>query len=79
MHDRAVDNETRRAVSGATGACYKAAFHEAKNLEFFGHSRAIAAIDGQLRPFADVQVPQGAVIGCHGWNAAQYIQWTTFI
>src|SRR5215468_7680413 len=78
-HNRAIDDESAGAPLRSAGSSDGACFDQRENLEFVDYPRAPAAVDGLLRPFADVDIPQRAIVRRHRGNSAQHIQRTTAI
>jgi len=75
---RAVDSDANRAELAAIQPGYETALDQAKDEELFGHARAIALVDGFLRPDNRVQVPDWAVIGRDCRDAAKRVERSAF-
>src|SRR6185369_17665736 len=78
-HNRAIDNESAGAPLRSARSSDGARLDQCQNLEFVDYPRAPSAVDGLLRPFADVDIPQRAIVRRHRGNSAQHIQRTTAI
>src|SRR5258708_196060 len=74
LHDRAVDDDPCRPERFAARSREKAAAGEAQDLELLVYARAVALGDGVGRPYAEVDVPDRAVVGGDGGDAAEHIE-----
>src|SRR5215213_1992857 len=72
--DRTVDDDPDRAVVGAGGTGDPALLHQAQDLKLLGHPGAVALVDCLLRPLAEIDVPEGAVVGRDGGNTTKDVE-----
>src|SRR5687767_5099848 len=72
-HHRTVDDEARRAEFDALQPLGEAALDNAEDLELFSELRAIAGVDGLLRPLVEIGVPHRAVVERDRRNATEYV------
>src|SRR5215217_3111925 len=74
--DRAVDDDPDRPVRRVSGAGDPSLLDQPEDLKLLRHTRAIALVDRLLRPLAEVDVPEGAVVGGHRGDTTEDVEWS---
>ena len=79
LGDRAVDDERARTEPRTTGTGQNPILDQCQDAEFFCLQASKASGDRVLRPLVRLGLPQWAVVGGNGGNAAQHIVGTMAI